>query len=610
MLKWLVIFVLVVILVGLVLIFFDDHKIDKFEDVYMTIPITSQMSTLDIKTRLYTELPETLDDFENIKNNLGYYRLSNGLEVILFHCPDYSNQITVEAAINSGFITDPEGYDELNHLIEHAIFLKTKNFNSLLDMQKLIPLADYNGQTGQTDVIINWTLTSPVPDTARNIIYLSRMLFVLKEMIYNAEFNHDKFEPEKNILMREFDISASNVSNNHDNNMGKEVYKHTDFQKIYGTKPENIAKITPEIATEYYRKFYQPDNMRVFIYGNLPNWPIELSTGDNKEGKDSNSNSNTGANNTTNPVTAKPITTRSTSLVKQIETNRLKHFYGRLLKSYFVDNPDEVIKVDDLYADLVAEPDEYPSTALLADGQLQQLGYEYTFDIATIQEWLKQSQSRLLAKNPPPPIEFITNGPVEQKYDDPKITQSTFYALFRHPKFKNQELVATEDIITSILFDKLYRVLREENGLVYGVDVSNNTILYETTSESYVIACTTGVQDIDKFKSLVLAEVDKMHQGRYITNQEYTKYQTKNKAVNNATTDCLSENLDNSILSDFKIMNCRFTNDIYDKISLETLNQIVAFIFDPNVCEIFIFANPSPSPSPSPNPSPSVSTPK
>lgn len=594
MLKWLVIFILAVILMGLALIFFNNRKTDKFEDVSMTIPT----STLDIKTRLYTELPETLDDFENIKNNLGYYRLSNGLEVILFHCPSYGNQITVEAAINSGFITDPEGYDELNHLIEHLVFLKTKNFNSLQDIQKLIPLADYNGETGQTDVSLYWTMTSPVEDTARNIIYLSRMLFVLKEMIYNAEFNHDKFESEKTIVMREYDISASNVSNNHDNNMGKEVYKNTDFKKIYGTNPENIAKITPEIAAEYYTKFYQPDNMRVFIYGNLPNWPIELST---DRAESSGSSSVTGETITTNLAATNPA-----PLVKQIETNRLKHFYGRLLKSYFVDNPDEVIKVDDLYTDVMAEPDEYPSTDLSAGGQLQQLGYEYTFDIATIQEWLKQSQSRLSAKNPLPPLEFITNGPVEKKYDDPKITQSTFYALFRHPKFKNQELVAAEDIITNILYDKLYHVLREENGLVYGVEVSNNTILYETTSESYVITCTTGIQDIDKLKSLVLAEVDKMHQGGYISQREYTKYQTKNDAVSDAKTDCSSENLDfdsgiSSIISDFKIMNSRFTHDIYEKISPETLNQIVAFIFDPTVCEIFIFTNP--------NPSPSVSTP-
>ncbi len=554
----------------------NNKKKEKFTDV---------VETSDIKTRLYTELPETLDDFNEIKNNIGYYRLSNGLEVILVHCPGETGDITVEAIINSGFITDPEGYDELNHLIEHLVFMKTKNFNSLLDMQKFIPLADYNGETGQTDVGLHWTMKSSTKDSTRDLIYLSRMLFVLKEMIYNAEFNHDRFEAEKNIVTREYDIANSNVDNNHSDNMGKEIYKTSDFKKIYGTNPENIAKITPEIVAEYYRKFYKPDNMRVFIYGNLPKWPIDVES--SKEGN--------------NVDDGKTTTTKQQSIITKIHQESLINFYGKLLKSYFVDNTDEVIKMDDLYSELVADPVDYPSatnTGPNTSTQIQQLGYEYTFDIATIQEWLKQLQARLFAKNPVPTIEYITTGPVEKQFDDLKITQSKLYALFRHPKFKNKELANVDFIITEILYDKLFRVLRNETGLVYSVDISNNTIFFDYINESYVISCITGATDVDNLKSILLAEIGKIHQGEYITLKEYLKYQSKAASDSESKTDCgwlLSDigNYLGSIRSDFNLPNIKFYNNLYDKISLDTLNQIIAFIFDPKVCEIFIFTNPN-----------------
>lgn len=580
MLKWLVILILLIILVLLVYILSDwnTNEAEKFEDTENAG--TNELS--DIKTMLYTELPESIDDFAGIKNNIGYYRLSNGLEVILVHCPDSSNNITVEAVINSGFITDPEGYDELNHLIEHLVFIKTKHFNSLLDMQNFIPLADYNGETGQMDVGVHWTMTASTDDTARDLIYLSRMLFVLKEMIYNADFNHDKFEAEKNIVVREYDIYASNIDNNHNNTLGKEVYKNTDFKKIYGTNPENIRKITPEIAEEYYRKYYRPDNMRVFIYGKLPNWPLEIPIDTSSDGE----------------TMIATTTTKPISLPKQEMSNRLKSFYGRLLKTYFVDKPDEIIKIDDLYADLVGDPFSVPRPTLSTDEQLQQLGYEYTFDLTTIKEWLKQSKARLAVNNPIPKLEFITNGPVEKIIPDNKLTQSKTYALFRHPKFKNQELgnINVENMITDILYDKLYRILREENGLVYAVDVINNAIFYDYINEAYVISCITSVADIDKLKSVLLAEIDKMHQGNYITQLEYIKYQSKNEAETENKINCSTVITDlvlgiSSIRTDYKINNTQFYNNIYDKLSLETLNKMVAFIFDPMVCELFIFTS-------------------
>ena len=581
-----VIFILVILLVLLVYIYteWNNNYYDKFEDITKDNNMDTKQT--DIKTRLYTELPESIYDFVAIKNNMGYYRLSNGLEVFLVHCPDYCNKITVEAVINSGFITDPDGYDELNHLIEHLVFMKTKHFNSTLDIQKLIPLAEYNGETSQLDVGLHWTMTSSTEDKARDLIYLSRMLYVLKEMIYNAEFNHDKFEAEKNIVIREYDIYTSNTDNNHSDKIGREVYNNTDFKKIYGTNPENIAKITPQIAEEYYRKFYRPNNMRVFIYGNLPNWPLEITT-DTSSGSDSE---------TTDGATT---TTKPTPLPKQEMSARLKSFYGQLLKTYFVDNSDEIIKIDDLYADLVADPFKVPSTTLSANEQLQQLGYEYTFDLTTIQEWLKQSQSRLMEQNPQPRLEFITNGPEVKIIPDNKLTQSKTYAIFRHPKFKNQELanINVEYMITGILYDKLFRILREENGLVYSVDVINDTNFYDYTNEAYVISCISGVADIDKLKSVLLAEIGKMHQGNYITQSEYIKYQSKNEVQTDNKVNCSSVISDLEvgigIRSDYKINNAKFNNDIYNKVSLDTLNQMVAFIFDPNVCELFIFINPS-----------------
>jgi predicted Zn-dependent peptidase len=582
--NWIVIAILIILMLGLVYWWWN---ITREELPANTITHTynrntDRFSDTDIKTRLYTVLPESIEDYAGIKNNMGYYRLANGLEVILVHCPGETGDITVEAVINSGAISDPEGFDELNHFIEHLVFMKTKNFKSMTDMQALIPLAEYNGETTEIDVGLHWTLTALSNDTTRDILYLLRMLFILKEMIYNSEFNHDKFILERDIVNREYDIRVNDITSDHSEKISSELYKTTSYRKQYNTNPDNLNNITPEIATEYYKKWYQPDNMRVFIYGNLPFWPLKV---DDYESLDSDIGK-----------TAKPE-----SVVEEVDKQQKINLWGWILNKYFVDNQDNIIGVDEIFDKLNWDFNTFAAQSGNQIGKLptpDALGYTYTFDIQTILDWMTESQTRLRAKNPLPAIEYITNGPVEKVITDPRLTQTKFYMVFKHPYFLNKELVNATNIIPSILYDRLFRVLRDENGLVYTLDVSSNQ--YDSIFNEYYIDCLIKSQDIPKVKEILLAELAKISAGNYITEQEYNKYKITNTEYNDSKTDCssITSGLSSGISlirSSFRITNDKFQNNIYDKVSLDTLNQITTFIFDPKVCEIFIFMGSNPS---------------
>lgn len=584
--KWIIIGILIILLLGLfywwsyikniesrenAITYTNSRNIDRFEDT-------------DIKTQLYTKLPESIEDYDEIKNNMGYYKLVNGLEVILVHCPGETGDITVEAVINSGVITDPEGYDELNHFIEHLVFMKTKNFKSLPEMRALIPLADYNGETTEIDVGLHWAFTTTTNDTTRDILYLLRMLYILKEMIYNAEFNHDKFESERNIVNREYDIRINDIGTDHYNKISSELYKTTSYGRYYQSNPDNIHKITPEIAAEYYKKWYQPDNMRVFIYGNLPFWPLKE---DDTELDDDTSTGTT--------------TTKPALVVDEVEKQKKINLWGWILNKYFVDNHDNIISIDEIFDKLSLDYNTYNNAATDKISELPSpdaLGYNYTFDIQTILDWMSESKNRLLAKNPLPAITYITDGPVEKIITDPRLTRTKLYMVFKHPYFLNKELKNAADIITSILYDKLITILRHENGFVYSLDVS--VYSYSSIFNEYFIECLIKSEDIPKVREVLLSELNKMVSGNYITEIEYNKYKIKNPEYNDNKTDCVSINSglssgDSVIRTAFQITNDKFQNNLYEKISLNTLNQITAFIFNPKVCEIFIFTSSNPS---------------
>ena len=584
--KWIVVAILIILLLGLIYwwLYIKNIISDRNAFTYTNSRNMDRFEDTDIKTRLYTKLPESIDDYSEIKNNMGYYKLVNGLEVILVHCPGETGDITVEAVINSGAITDPEGYDELNHFIEHLVFMKTKNFKSLPEMQALIPLADYNGETTEIDVGLHWAFTTTTNDTTRDILYLLRMLYILKEMIYNAEFNHDKFESERNIVNREYDIRINDIVSDHYSKISSELYKTTSYRKHYQTNPDNIHNITPEIAAEYYKKWYQPDNMRVFIYGNLPFWPLKED--------DTELDDETGTGTTT---------TKQVLVVDDADKQKKINLWGWILNKYFVDNQDNIIGIDEIFDKLSLDYNTYNNAATSKISELptpDALGYKYTFDIQTILDWMSESKNRLQAKNPLPSITYITDGPVEKIITDPRLTRTKFYLVFKHPYFLNKELINAADIITSILYDKLFTILRDENGFVYSLDVL--VYSYSSIFNEYFIECLIKSEDVPKVREVLLSELNKMVSGNYITEIEYNKYKIKNPAYNDNKTDCVSINSglssgDSVIRSSFRITNDKFQNNLYEKISLDTLNQITAFIFNPKVCEIFIFTSSNPS---------------
>jgi zinc protease len=202
-------------------------------------------------------LPQGIQKVTSVEG-ITEYSLDNGLRILLF--PDPSKpKVTVNMTylVGSRF----EGYGEtgMAHLLEHVLFIKTKNRQ---DVKK--ELTDHGAQfNGSTDFDrTNYFETVNATDDN-----LKWALGLEADRMVNAIISKEVMEPEMTVVRNEFEMG--------ENNPIRMLYQRTleaayTFHN-YGKSPigarSDIENVSYTNLRAFYEKYYQPDNAVLTVAG-------------------------------------------------------------------------------------------------------------------------------------------------------------------------------------------------------------------------------------------------------------------------------------------------------------------------------------------------------
>ncbi len=209
--------------------------------------------------------PKKITEVEGITE----YQLDNGVQVLLF--PDASKpQFTVNMTILVG--SRHEGYGEtgMAHLLEHMLFRGTDLFPDTPKFLKDRGVLNMNGTTWYDRT--NYYETLPAKED--NLDFAIQME---ADRLINAWIKAEHLEKEMIIVRNEFERGENSPFRILMQRMSATAYEWHNYGKSTIGNRSDIERVPIENLRQFYRKFYQPDNVMVVIAGKFePEKALEL----------------------------------------------------------------------------------------------------------------------------------------------------------------------------------------------------------------------------------------------------------------------------------------------------------------------------------------------
>ena len=185
--------------------------------------------------------------------------LKNGLTVIVEKRKTKS--VTVQVMVRTGSNYENEKIAGISHFIEHMVFEGTKNRTAIQIANEIESLGgEINAATSTERTIYYITVLKKYFDTAIN---------VLADLIQNPLFEEKPLEKERGVVLDEVNMVIDDPKKYQWVLFQKTMYKkHPARNPIYGTA-EAIKTITRQDMTNYYEKYYTPNNMIITVVGNV-----------------------------------------------------------------------------------------------------------------------------------------------------------------------------------------------------------------------------------------------------------------------------------------------------------------------------------------------------
>src|SRR5699024_2745872 len=151
------------------------------------------------------------------------------------------------------FVTVPEG---VAHFLEHKLFEK-KDRDVFTDFSA--QGASANAFTSNTQTAYMFTATERIEENIETLI----------DFVQEPYFTEESVEKEKGIIGQEIQMYMDQPDHRIYMNMLQAMFKnHPVRQEVLGTK-ESVYSITKEDLYTCYQTFYHPENMTLFIAGNI-----------------------------------------------------------------------------------------------------------------------------------------------------------------------------------------------------------------------------------------------------------------------------------------------------------------------------------------------------
>jgi zinc protease len=188
------------------------------------------------------------------------YQLANGLKVVIFVEPS-KPKLTVNMTVLVG--SRHEGYGEagMAHLLEHMLFKPTKKHpHSDRDLQERG--AEYNGTTWVDRT--NYYETLPASDD--NLEYA---IGLEADRLVNCPIKAEDLASEMTVVRNEFEMGENSPKNVLEQRMFATAYEWHNYGKSTIGNRADIERVPADSLREFYKKFYRPDNVVLFIGGRI-----------------------------------------------------------------------------------------------------------------------------------------------------------------------------------------------------------------------------------------------------------------------------------------------------------------------------------------------------
>lgn len=196
----------------------------------------------------------------NQSGGITKYQLDNGLTVILEENHS-SPVVAVNVWVKTGSACEVEGEYGLAHVHEHMLFKGTEKRN-VGEIARVIEGSggDINAFTSFDETVYYVVIASRFLDTA---------LDVLADAMQNSTFDPQELEKELEVVVEEIRRGKDSPSRNLSEKMFSTTFtEHPYGRPVIGSE-ESVRSFTREGITDFYKKWYAPNNMVLVVVGDF-----------------------------------------------------------------------------------------------------------------------------------------------------------------------------------------------------------------------------------------------------------------------------------------------------------------------------------------------------
>ena len=206
------------------------------------------------------------------------FKLKNGITMIFNKTP--SKSTAIEITFKAGSNSESKKISGISHFLEHMLFEGTKKRASSREIANEIE--KYGGQFNAYTAGDRTSFFIKIINKR-----FEKALDILSDMIANPLFSKKTIEKEKQVILKEINMVTDDPRQHQWILFQKNLFeKHPVKNPAYGTV-EAVKSLNRNIISDYYNKYYLPNNMVISVVGNVNNakQKIEKYFGDLKQKK-------------------------------------------------------------------------------------------------------------------------------------------------------------------------------------------------------------------------------------------------------------------------------------------------------------------------------------
>jgi len=199
-------------------------------------------------------------------NGVTKYELENGLTVILDENHS-SPVVAVNVWVKTGSACENEGEYGLAHVHEHMLFKGTEK-RAVGEIARVIEGSggDINAFTSFDETVYYVVIASRFQDTA---------LDILSDAMQNSTFDPEELDKELEVVIEEIRRGQDSPGRNLSEKLFSTMFREHPYGRPVIGSMESVKSFTRKGITDFYHKWYSPQNMALVIVGDFDPETIE-----------------------------------------------------------------------------------------------------------------------------------------------------------------------------------------------------------------------------------------------------------------------------------------------------------------------------------------------